>query len=232
MDPSQSVIYIKKIRSELGLTQAKLAEKLGVDRRTIINYEQGSVIPDSKLKMLELIIKDSKRNVKSETKSETNTLKEPEAIWVEFNRFKLVPLVSHRAQAGFLSGWGDDEYEENLPRIPFEIDREYKGKYVCFEVSGDSMQDGSVDSIMENDLLLCREVQRHHWRNHLHINQWDFVIVHRMEGILVKRIIKHNTENGRLVLHSLNPLYEDFEVYMDDLIAIFNVVKVDRNRRR
>jgi len=169
-----------------------------------------------------------------DTNINTNISKEPDAIWVNYERFKLVPLVTHRAQAGFLSGWGDDEYLEELPKVPWEVDKEYKGKYVTFEVAGDSMESDTNprESIFEGDLLLCREVQRIHWKNKLHIHKWDFVIVHRRDGILVKRIIEHKTGNGTLVLHSLNPYYDDFEVEMDDLIAIFNIVDIKRSARR
>lgn len=157
---------------------------------------------------------------------------EEEAKYITFDNTMMVPLVLNKARAGFLSGWGDTEYIEHLPKVPFEVDQEYKGKYICFEVSGDSMDDGSYESLLEKDILLCREVQRIHWKNKLHINKWNFVIVHKTEGILVKRITEHNTDNGKLRLHSLNEYYEDQEVFMDDLIAIFNVVDVKRSLRR
>ncbi len=210
--------YIRQKRKKLGLTQDQLAKKLGVSKRTIINYEKGEKIPDSKSELLHSIFSSDEKVV--------------EAIPVEYQGYMLVPLVNQKAQAGFLAGWGDPEYIDELPKKAFEVDKEYKGKYVCFEVSGDSMDDGSSESILENDLILCREVQRIHWKNKLHINRWDFVIVHREQGILVKRIVEHNVEEGKLKLHSLNEYYDDQVVFMDDLVAIFNVIDVKRKRRR
>jgi len=159
---------------------------------------------------------------------------EPEGIYVNFNHFKLVPLVTQRARAGFLAGWEDPEYLEELPKVPWEVDREYKGRYLTFEVAGDSMEsiDNPRESLYEGDLLLCREVGRQHWRNRLHIRQWDFVLAHAQQGVLVKRIAEHNTETGELTLHSLNPYYQDFTVNMNDLIAIFNIVDIKRSMRR
>ena len=226
---------LKRRREALNLSQIELGAAIGKSRKTINLYENHGNIPEGVQKLLEIFFLEKEEGVNvTEIKENSNeTLpKEKDAFWVQYSRYKEVPIVTHRAQAGFLAGWGDPHYEEELPKALFEVDREYKGKYICFEVSGDSMEDGSVESIMEGDLLLCREVQRLHWTNHLHINQWDFVIVHKTDGILVKRITKHDTETGKLILHSLNPLYDDYDVYMDDLIAIFNVVKVDRNRRR
>lgn len=186
----------------------------------LITGSDGSV----NLSMTELIEKRERKN----------QLKEPDAIWVKYERFKLVPLVPKRAQAGFLRGWGDDDYLEELPKVPWEVDKEYKGKYMTFEVEGYSMESNNEprDSIFDGDLLLCREVQRSLWNNKLHINKWDFVIVHREDGILVKRITEHDVNTGKLTLHSLNPEYIDQIVYMDDLIAIFNIVDIRRSRRR
>lgn len=41
-------IDIKKIRKDLGLTQVEMAKKLGVDTKTVQNWEYGSNIPKSK----------------------------------------------------------------------------------------------------------------------------------------------------------------------------------------
>jgi transcriptional regulator with XRE-family HTH domain len=218
---------LRKIRDDRGMSQKDFAEYLGISPRSLQNYEAGSAIPAAKKMLIA-----SKIDANYVNSAQEQLAKEPDAVWVDFNKFMMVPVVGHRAQAGFLSGWGDPEYLEELPKIPFEVDKEYKGRYVCFEVAGESMDNGTVESILENDVLLCREIQRHHWQNKLHINSWDFVVVHKSEGILVKRIIKHDTDKGELVLHSLNPYYDDQTVYMDDLIAIFNVVDIKRSGRR
>ena len=47
---------IKKIRNELGLTQKELATELGVDIKTIQNWERGKRIPDSKDGILRKLI--------------------------------------------------------------------------------------------------------------------------------------------------------------------------------
>lgn len=57
-------IDILKIRKDLNLSQQDFADVLGVDRRTIINYEQGRSIPESKKKMLQMIL-DNKININS-----------------------------------------------------------------------------------------------------------------------------------------------------------------------
>ena len=51
---------IIKIRKDLGKTQLEFAEFLGVDRRTVINYEQGKKIPSSKIKLLGILLSNVK----------------------------------------------------------------------------------------------------------------------------------------------------------------------------
>jgi phage repressor protein C with HTH and peptisase S24 domain len=141
-----------------------------------------------------------------------------------------VPLVSQYAYAGYLGGYSDVEFMEGLPTIPFIIDREYKGIYMAFEVRGDSMDDGSRDSYISGDILLSRQVSQTHWQNKLHINRWDFVIVHKTDGILLKKITSHTPETGDITAHSLNPDYDDIRLNLKDVVQLFNVVKVERKK--
>lgn len=143
-----------------------------------------------------------------------------------------VPLVNQYAQAGYLCGFQDAAYMATLPTIPFIIDHEAKGNYVAFEVRGDSMNDGTEESYLEGDRLLCREIAPYLWaESKLHIRKWDFVIIHE-EGILVKRIIDHNLENHTITIHSLNDMYSDRVIDLAEVRQIFNVIELQRPRRR
>jgi DNA-binding transcriptional regulator YiaG len=76
---------VKKIREELGLSQQKFADQIGVDRRTVVNWEQGKTIPESKIKLLKLmstgIFKEKEFNTVSKV-----TLTEPDL----FNNVNLI----------------------------------------------------------------------------------------------------------------------------------------------
>lgn len=48
-------VEIKNLRKDLGMTLVEFAELIGVTKRTVINYEQGKVIPASKDKLLQFI---------------------------------------------------------------------------------------------------------------------------------------------------------------------------------
>ena len=155
-----------------------------------------------------------------------------EAIPLNQNYIINVPLVNQFAQAGYLCGFQDAAYIATLPTIPFIIDHEAKGNYVAFEVRGDSMNDGTEESYLEGDRLLCREIAPYLWaESKLHIRKWDFVIVHE-DGILVKRIIDHNVENHTITIHSLNDMYPDRVIDLAEVRQIFNVIELQRPRRR
>lgn len=158
--------------------------------------------------------------------------KKMEVVPVTDIKFMSVPLVPISAHAGYPSAYGDVEYVDTLPTFPVIVDREYKGKYRVFEVSGDSMDNGQREAICDKDKILGREVRRDLWRSKLHINDWFFVIVHREEGIIVKQITHHDVERGIITCHSLNPLFEDFEINLNDVAELYNVIKiVDRTAR-
>lgn len=162
----------------------------------------------------------------------TPLIKATEAQLMEQTMIMNVPLVNQYAYAGYLSGYQDASYLSQLPTLPFIVDHEAQGNYVAFEVKGDSMNDGTEESYIEGDRLLCREIPQHLWcGTKLHIRKWDFIIVHS-EGILVKRIIDHDVENHTITIHSLNPLYQDRIIDLCDVRQIFNVVELQRPRRR
>lgn len=154
------------------------------------------------------------------------------------NYIMVTPLVQEYAYAGYLSGFKDPEYIEELPKFTIIVNKHHKGNYQSFEVVGESMTSPEPEMMRENiydkSIVTGREVQRLHWRFKLHTHRFkDYVIVHKTDGILVKRIIDHDVEKGIITLHSLNPnkiLYPDVSYPLDEVSQIFNVVKVSQDR--
>lgn len=151
---------------------------------------------------------------------------------VENLSYMNVPIVHVHAKCGYLCGYGDKEYINGLPTMPIIVDRTYLGKYMIFEAEGDSMDDDSRKSICDGDKVLAREVKRELWKSKLHYNDWYFVIVHKTDGISIKKIIDHDTEKGIITCHSLNPLFKDYTVFLDEVAELYSIVKiVDRSAR-
>lgn len=228
---------INKVLEELNLKAPTFAESIGVKYQRIFDLQKGKVKKISSSLANDIISKYGQfnltwlltgegemLNVSNQPSDEASPIDEPIIL--------RVPLVSQYAQAGYLCGYADAAYMATLPTIPYIVDHEAQGHYVAFEVKGDSMNDGTEEAILEGDRLLCREIMPHLWADSkLHIRKWDFVIVHT-EGILVKRIIDHDVENHTITIHSLNSMYPDKVINLADVKQIFNVIELQRPRRR
>lgn len=146
--------------------------------------------------------------------------------------FLNIPFLPIHAQAGYGRGYGDHEYIESLPTYPVIVDKNYKGKYRVFEVDGDSMDDGTRNAIYYGDKVLCREVKRELWTSKLHYKDWYFVICMKNDGITIKQITAHDVEKAIIRCHPLNPIFDDFEVDLNEVAELYNVIKiVERSAR-
>ncbi|WP_448104683.1 LexA family transcriptional regulator [Pedobacter panaciterrae] len=146
----------------------------------------------------------------------------------------VMPLVNEYAYAGYLSGYADTEYIEELPKHTIVVTKYHRGQYRAFEIVGDSMDDNTKESIPDGSVVTGREIQKHHWNSKFHTHRFkDYVIVHQTEGIITKRIIHHDTIQGYITCRSLNPdkaNYPDFDVQLDEVKQIFNIVNVSLAR--
>lgn len=223
------MLDFKRFRRDNKMTQVQAAEYFGFTQAFISQMERGeSKIPED---LLDKIKADVSLNKSFLEVNKSNRLVESNAVFIENPNFMMVSVVGQYAAAGYLAGYADEVYLEELPKIPFFIDHDPKGKYMGFEVRGDSMEDGTSNSIIEGDTLICREIKPDLWCNKLHIQKWFFVIVHKAEGIIVKQISHHNPDTGDITIHSLNPFYADRELNLGDVAQLFNVVQISRKPR-
>ncbi|MDL2212512.1 helix-turn-helix domain-containing protein [Bacteroides sp. OttesenSCG-928-D19] len=144
--------------------------------------------------------------------------------------FKMrVPLVPYYAYGRYLSDTGEamtmerDEWEE----VDFIVDRIAHGRYLAFEIKGESMNDGSRQSIADGDIVLARELDRNHWRTKLRFKDYPYWVVVTDDSILCKEVIAHDPATGMITFHSINPSpeYRDFTLHVDEIKQLFNVVK-------
>lgn len=140
-----------------------------------------------------------------------------------------VDLVPNFAKAGYLAGFEDPTHVEEFPKHEVTVTKYHKGKYMAFEVEGDSMDNGSIASVPDGCTITGRDIKRDLWESRLHVHKYPYwIFVHRTEGILVKMIKHQDLETGDIILESLNPdkdKFADIPINLNDVYKIFNVVK-------
>ncbi|MGZ3753621.1 MAG: S24 family peptidase [Mucilaginibacter sp.] len=146
----------------------------------------------------------------------------------------VVPLIPIKASAGYRENFQDENYiNTHYDKHYFPVTRQYRGKYFAFVVDGPSMDNGTSEAIIEGSTVTGRDIQKQHWVNKFHLKSFqDYIIVHK-DVILVKRIIEHDTENGTILCHSLNPdknKHPDFTIQLDECLQILNIVNVTQPR--
>lgn len=204
---------LKTFREVNNISQAQLAEILGKTVRAVQSWEQGvRNMPQSVEILLQKHFKNQNSLLISDVKQKhyTNNLE--------------VKIVTTKARAGYADSYYSEEFLNDLPTVLIEADREYKGKYLAFEVDGDSME----DDYHTGDIVICREVQRSLWQYKLHYKDYDFVIAHGTNGITLKEIIDHNPETGDITCHSLNNedgRHPDFVWNLKEVAFLYNVVE-------
>jgi hypothetical protein len=142
----------------------------------------------------------------------------------------IITKVEEPAYAGYLSNFADPQFIDALPFHSIIVDKYHKGNYRAFEIVGDSMDDGSKESIPDGSIATGREIYRDYWKSKFHTHRYkDYIIVSNTEGIIAKRIIAHDVPGGMITCHSLNTdktTYPDLELSLEDVKQIFNIVNV------
>jgi transcriptional regulator with XRE-family HTH domain len=223
---------LKLMRKRRGLTQEDLAGALGIKRPTLNNYENKVSGPPLDvltamsdyfgLSMDTLVRVDLSKLTGFQLKD----LEEGNDVYVRGSRLRIltstvgpdneenIELVPEKAKAGYLTGFSDPEYISSLPvfRLPF-LDR--ARKYRTFQISGDSMFPVPEGAWVTGEFVLD-------WHT---IKSGDAcIIVTRDEGISFKIVQNRIAENGSLQCISLNPLYNPYDLPVEEIREIWRFV--------
>ncbi len=146
------------------------------------------------------------------------------AIPIDAPEVIYLPVVPHSARAGTLGEYEQLFADDYSRRQPVIVTRQMHGRYICFQIEGDSME----PTLRHGDVVMARHIDRDLYKDSkLHLRSWSvWIVVTRTDGILIKEIADHDVKGGVLTLHSLNPLYEDLTVRLSDVIDIYNVIEI------
>lgn len=138
------------------------------------------------------------------------------------------PIVPQSVLGSMPSEWEEganlyDDYEWEY----FPVDAVHHGRYYAFRISGDSMDDGTRRSFESGDIVLVHELPKDKWAPSLHIRTWPFWVVVFGNNVRMKEIVAQDEKTGAITLHSLNPSpeYTDFQLGLDEIDRLFNVVQ-------
>ena len=223
---------IKLLRKRRGRTQEDLAFSLNMKRPTLSGYENGVAQPG-----LDTLVAFSRFfNVSIDTlvKTDLSGLAESQlsqlergydvyltgsklrvlATTVDNKNEENIELVSEKAKAGYKTGFADPEFIRVLPTFQMPFLSKQK-KYRSFQISGDSML-----PIPDGSWVTCEFVQN--WN--LVQNRHAYVIHTLDDGVVFKVVENLIRTGGKLRLHSLNTLYEPYDVHVNDIREIWKFV--------
>lgn len=199
---------IKALRKSLGLTQDQFAQELGVKRSLIGAYEEGRAEP-----RLELLCKIASLGslpveVLGGFTSMAGNARTLDPVGSPRNNIELVPV---KAAAGYLNGYADTDFINELPR--FSLPVLSQGNYRAFEISGDSMLPLESGTIVVGEYVnQVSDIK----------NGKTYVLVTRSEGVVYKRVFNYISESGKLFLVSDNRQYAPYQVDAADVMEIWS----------
>ncbi len=215
---------IRHLRNESGLTQAQLAEALGIKRSTVNNYENEVAQPS----IANLLLYARYFNVGADDLllGSLDQRSDTDANYTSGSRLRVlvstvnadnkdnIELVSIRARAGYTAGYRDPEFIQSLPtfQLPF---LEKERKYRMFQIDGDSML-----PIPDRSYVIGEYVQD--WNDVK--DGHAYVFVTRDEGIVFKVAYNQLRKKKNFLLRSLNKAYSPYELPLAEVNEIWRFV--------
>ncbi len=210
---------IRHLRTLRGLTQEYLAEDLKVTRARIGSYEEGRSYPtiDFLIQIsdyfrlpIDILVRKDLSKSKDASFIELNNQRVLFPIVVDSDDNDLIEIVPIKASAGYLAGYDDPEFIEQLDKIklPFLP----TGKHRAFPIKGDSMLPMKPGSFVVGRFVEDRSDIK---------NGRTYVIMTLNDGLVYKRVFNKIEEKGALLLVSDNNLYEAYEVPINEVLEIW-----------
>lgn len=223
---------IKLLRKRKNRTQDEVAEQLRIKRSTLSGYENRVAQPGIEVLLMfsdyYRIAVDTLLKVDLSTISETQLrqLEHGEDVFLRGGNLRVlastvnsenkenIELVPVKAQAGYTSGFSDPDYINELQvfQLPFLSNEK---KYRTFQLKGDSMLPIPEKAWVTGEYVI-------NWKE---LKTGEACVVLTMdEGIVFKLIENRIESEGLLVLYSLNPLYEPYEINVTEIREIWKFV--------
>ncbi|HEU4634065.1 MAG TPA: LexA family transcriptional regulator [Flavisolibacter sp.] len=206
---NKNLKYLRKLR---GWTQEEFAQKLRIKRSLLGAYEEERAEPRIDIlevvaDMFKLTLDDLLRKDVSDTR--TNYIAKRRAQKLANGRTD-IPFVPVKAAAGYLAGYADPEFVDELNT--FTLPMLAGGDYRAFEIVGDSMMPTPSGSVIVGERVQDLEDVK--------TNQ-TYIVVSKTDGIVYKRMMKNNRQKNKFTLVSDNPAYQPYIVNAEDIVEVW-----------
>ena len=223
---------IKLLRKRRNRTQDELAHTLGMKRSTLSGYENGvaepGIQPLMALSKYFGVAVDTLIRVPLDQLSESqlSELERGNDVYLRGSKLRVlattvdeenvenIELVNEKAKAGYTNGFADPEFIQQLPtfQLPFLSPSK---KYRTFQLSGDSM-------LPIPDKAWVTGVFLQDWKDI--ITGEAYVVLTLDDGIVFKIAENLLEKEHKLTLFSLNPVYEPFDVNVNEIKEVWRFV--------
>ncbi len=216
---------LKYLRKKVSLTQEQMAQQIGIKRSLLGAYEEGRADPriSNLLKFAEIFSLSVDQLIGADLTTDNGQIPREFnfgkvknnlrvlSITVDKNDKENIELVPQKAAAGYLNGYADPEYIEELPKFQLPILPE-NATYRAFEISGDSMLPLRSGTIVIGQFVESFGNLK---------NGKTYILITRDEGIVYKRIFKYADNTELYCFASDNRQYSTYDVKGEDIVEIW-----------
>lgn len=210
---------IRHLRKLKGLTQEQFANEVNITRSRVSSYEEGRSEPSIAFLItisdyfklpIDVLVKNDLSYSKESSFIEIGNQRVLFPITVDSEEDNLIEIIPTEASAGYLLGYNDPEYIEQLQRIklPFLP----VGKHRAFPIKGDSMhpmKDGSY--VVAQFIESINDVK----------DGVSYIVVTKNDGITYKRVYNKLEENNTLLLVPDNKNYETYNIPVSEIVELW-----------
>jgi transcriptional regulator with XRE-family HTH domain len=220
---------LKYIRKQREWTQEEMANQLQIKRSLVGAYEEERAEPRLEVQeaicallnisLEEFLFQDlsQKGNAGEDSGTGMSYLDRRRSMKMDKSSSSapIVPFVPVKAAAGYLAGYADPEFLDELNT--FTLPMLAPGDYRAFEIIGDSMLPTPSGSVIVGEKVdSIKDVK----------NSNTYIVVSNSDGVVYKRIINNDDNKEKLTLLSDNPLYEPYQVNSQDIVEVWKAVYI------
>lgn len=233
------MFILKQLRRKKRISQTDLAQAIEVSLRTIQLYEKKDAnIPIKNLTKIAQYFDLSIAELYSHERvselgakyEDLGSREKKEHIISKLAPGKYlisVPLIIGSQYRKYINQHDDKLFIGLLPKIGFVIDQVSTGKYRAFEISNDSMDDGTTEGIPNKSVVLGKLTPVNKLMSIVRDNPKTLWIINHDESVMCKKITAFDKKNKTVRCHSLNnsPEYSDFKININEVKHFYRVIK-------